>query len=81
MHGGVEPIEIEALAGFDPDPLHAGYDRLIGQVRRLELQKFSGISEILAGGHRVDLGLGRRFHINRWIDFDLEGLEVACPIG
>jgi hypothetical protein len=44
---------------------HLGEDRLIGDVRRLDLQDLCGVSEELTGRHRVDLDLRRSARTRR----------------
>jgi hypothetical protein len=52
---------------LDPDPLHLGKDRLIGDVQRLKFKDFGGVGEELTGRHRVDLGLSRGLHVDAGI--------------
>ena len=64
----IDLVDVEALAPLDPDPLHLGEDRLIGDVRRLQLQDLGGVGEELAGRHRIDRDLRRRLHVDGGID-------------
>ncbi len=43
LHGGIELVEVEALAGLDADPLHLRDDRLVGAVRRVQFEEFGRV--------------------------------------
>ena len=70
LHGGVEFVEVEALAGLDADPLHLRDDRLVGDVDRVKLKEFGRVGEVFAGRHGIDLNLRRRLHVHRRVNLD-----------
>ncbi|MNF92443.1 hypothetical protein D3C84_750880 [compost metagenome] len=74
LHGRLQRIEIERLAGFDTDALHLRNDRLIGAVGRMQLEQLGGIGEVVGCRHRIDLELGWGFHVDGWIDFHTDRL-------
>ena len=41
-------LEVEALAGLDADSLHLREDRLVGDVRRVQLEEFGCVGEELS---------------------------------
>src|SRR4029453_2329005 len=53
LHGWWSLLDVEALARHDADALHLREDRLIGEMRWMELQQLGGISEVLARRHGV----------------------------
>ncbi|MBB4167134.1 hypothetical protein FHX09_000958 [Rhizobium sp. BK538] len=71
---------IEALARLYPDPLHPAYDRLVGGVRRIDLQQFRCLGEEVLCRHPVDCRLWRSFHIDVRIDRDLGRLGRFTPL-
>jgi hypothetical protein len=46
----MELVDIETLAALDPDPPHLGEDRLVGDVRRLQLHDLGGVGKNLPAG-------------------------------
>jgi len=52
--GGIELVDVEALAGLDADLLQLRDDGLVGKVRRVDLEKLGGIREVFALGHGND---------------------------
>ena len=81
LYDGIGLIDVEALAGLDADALHPRDDRLIGDVRRLQLHELCCVGEVFTGRHRVDLDLRRSLHVNRRVDLDLDRLGCLSPLG
>ncbi len=74
-------VEVEALARLDADQLHPREDGLIRDVRRMELEQLGRIGEVFRRRHGIDLNLRRRFHVDGWIDLDLDRLGRPAPFG
>ena len=70
----------KALARLDADPLHPRNDRLIREVRRVQLEKLGRIGEVVVARHGIDLCLRGRLHVNAWVDLHLDRLRRLAPL-
>src|SRR5262249_23026940 len=66
--GGGCLVQIKALFDVADDPLQLRDDGLVSDVRWIDLEKLRCIGKELRGGHRIDLNLWRRFHIDARIN-------------
>src|SRR5262249_7762823 len=66
--GGGCLVQIKALSDLETDPLQLRDDGLVSDVRWIDLEKLRCIGKELRGGHRIDLNLWRRFHIDARIN-------------
>ena len=76
---GKELVEVESLTRLDADPSHLRDDRLIGDVRRVQLEQFGRIRKVFVPAHGVDLRLWRSLHVDTSIDGLLDGLGGLPP--
>ena len=68
------------LPGSMPIRFNLGDDRLVGDVRRVQLQQLGGVGEEPAGRHGIDLNLRRRLHVDCRIDLDLDRRGRLAPV-
>ena len=81
LHGGVGLVDIEALAGLDADPLHLRDDRLVGEMRRIELEQLGRVGEVLGPPACVSTWtFGGVFMSTRRIDLHLDRLGRLAPL-
>jgi len=79
LHRGIGFTKIEALARLKTNLPKLHDDRLVGNVRRMELEQFCCIGEELACGHCIDLLLGWGTHIDVGINLHRYWLWLFSP--
>src|SRR5262245_31480548 len=71
--------DVETLADLEANPLQACDNRLVSDVRRLELQQLGCVGEELVGGHGVHLNFGWRLHVHIRVDLRLDRCRRLAP--
>jgi hypothetical protein len=67
LNNWIDFAHVETLTGLDTYLRQLCDDRLVGQVRRMELEQFSGVGKEVACWHSIHLELRRGLHVHRWI--------------
>ena len=81
LYGRIDLANVEALPRLDTDLRHLCNDRLISEMRRLNLEQFSGIGKEVARWHAIHLELRRGLHVHGRVGFECDWLERFAPLG